>query len=278
MEKEIYKTLAYADVFDYPLTGNQIFQTVGVKVNRKKFLTNLKKIPHVISNNLLYYFLPRRENIVLLRKQKEKYSLSKIRKAKKIVRLLSFIPTIRFIGISGSVAMHNADRKSDIDLFFITTSKSVWITRFFVYCLLQILGKRRKKGQSPIDSFCANMFIAEDSLRFPLQKRNLYVAHEIIQVLPLFNTHNTHEKFLQANIWIQNYFPNISIKKTKHNKKASFSLFFLPLEFFMRKAQIWYMGNKRTRETITPSVIAFHPIDYEQMTLDAYRKKVSSLA
>ncbi len=100
MEKEIYKTLAYSDIFDYPLTGNQIFQTMGVKVGRKKFLTLLKKIPHTIRNNSLYYFLPGREDIVDVRKQREKYSKTKIEKVKKILPFLSCIPTIRFIGIS----------------------------------------------------------------------------------------------------------------------------------------------------------------------------------
>ncbi|HYK09071.1 MAG TPA: hypothetical protein VEW42_06270 [Candidatus Eisenbacteria bacterium] len=282
MEKEIYKTLAYADIFNYPLTGNQIFHTVGIKVRRKKFLSNLQKIPHEIHSNLLYYFLPGREEIVRLRMEKEKYSQSKIKKAKKIISLLSWIPTIRFIGISGSVAMHNAEKKSDIDLFFITLPYSVWITRLLIYCVLELLGLRRRKGHSTRDSICANMFVDEDHLRFPIQKRNLYLAHEIVQLFPVVNKNNTYEKFVLANVWIQNYFPNYPIRNPfgrlrTRNKEFSFSLFLFPLEFFMRNMQLWYMEKSKTRETTTPSLIAFHPIDYESQILNAYTKKIKNI-
>jgi hypothetical protein len=277
MEKEIFKSLAYADIFNYPLTGNQIFHTIGINVKRKNFLSNLKKIPHAIHNNLLYYFLPGREETVRLRVEKEKYSQSKIKKAKKIIPLLSWIPTIRFIGISGSVAMHNAEKKSDIDLFFITLPYSVWITRFLIYCLLQLLGLRRRKGQSVRDSICANMFVDEDHMRFPVQKRNLYLAHEIVQLLPVVNKSNTYEKFVLANAWIQNYFPNYPIRKGKRTNKFSFSLFLFPLEFFMRNMQLWYMEKSKTRETTLPHLIAFHPVDYEKIILEKYLQQIKVL-
>lgn len=272
-EKYIYKTLLYSDLFNYPLTGEQVFRFLGKKIKGTKFLTLLKSIPHQISGNTIYYFLPRRESLVTERTEKETYSLEKIEKTKRIAKLLSFIPTINFIGISGSLALMNAERNSDSDLFFITSTHTIWITRFLVYISLEILGVRRKKGKYNGWSICPNMFIDESHLSFSGKKRSLYLAHEILQLLPVINKGDTYQKFLQANFWIKKYFPNMVIPKKVNKKEHLPFFFFFPLEYIVRLLQLWYMRKDKTRETTSPFMIAFHPIDYETITLEEYEKR-----
>lgn len=269
----LYKTLLYSDVFDYPLTGEQLFQLVDRKVDAKDFFQTIKQLPHVISGRTLYYFLPKREKIVLLRQEKEKISIKKMQIVRKIASLLSLIPTIQYIGVSGSLALMQADKKSDSDLFFITKKNTVWMTRFFVYCFIFFLGKKR--GKKYVEkAICANMFLDESALQFPKEKRNLYVAHEIVQLVSLINKNNTYNRFLLANTWVKKYFPNKKFpKKIKQEKTISFSFLTIPLEFVFRLGQLFYMRQKKTREVTDASRIAFHPIDYEKIILHEYEKR-----
>lgn len=272
--KAIQKTLLYSDIFDYPLTGEQIFQYVGIKVSRKKFLAALQHIDHTIVGKTIYYFLPKRQYLVKKRLLREKESRKKIARAKRVVQVLGYMPTIRFIGISGSVALLNAEKRSDTDLFFITSANSVWITRLVVYGLLYMFGLLRRKNKKVSQSFCVNMYIDERSLTFSSQKRNVYIAHEIIQVLPMVNKNHTFEKFLIANKWIAHYFPNYQLPQhMRFHKKNSSHFYLVPFERFVRNIQLWYMDQKKTRETTTDSLIAFHPIDYENLTLQAYEQR-----
>ena len=276
--KEIYKTLVYSDIFDYPLTADQIFQYLGVKISGKKLLSLLGQFPYVIVKNKIYYFLPKRKNIIRKRIHREKISRTKVAKATTIARFLGFLPTIRFIGISGSVAMLNAEKNGDTDLFFISSAGSVWLTRFIVYVLLFSLGVLRRNKKRISESLCVNMFIDERSLSFTPSKRNVYIAHEIVQIRPLVNKGRIYDQFLYDNKWIKNYFPNFLLpKNVKRKKSLSFmstvSLLLFPAEYLIRQLQLWYMKQKKTCEVTTPTVIAFHPINYEYIILKAFEQR-----
>lgn len=274
LQKELFKTLSYSDIFDYPLTGDQLFQNLGILVKRKEFISALKTIPYMIINNTIYYHLPKRKQLIEKRLQKEKWSLKKIKKATTIATVLSYIPSIRFIGISGSLALKNAEKNADTDMFFICAPYATWITRFLVYFFLQIMGLRRKRNKKKSDAICPNMFMDERFLIFPKSKRNVYIAHEIVQLLPLISKRNIYNQFLFANKWIKEYFPNIVFPKIKKQSRMQFlwSLFY-PLEYVLYRLQVFYMQKHITRETITEHLIAFHPIDYEKLTLSLYNKK-----
>src|SRR3989344_4633118 len=151
MDKAILKTLAYADIFDYPLKINEIHKwLIGRKANLRqaeKVLSKLSKKGKVKSKKE-YYFLARREEIVKRRLQNEKISKIYFRKAKIIAQILKVIPWIKLVGVSGGLAMNNVLRKDDIDLFVITAKNRLWITRLLSLGLLSLTGRRRLFGAS----------------------------------------------------------------------------------------------------------------------------------
>lgn len=274
LQKELYKTLAYSDVFNYPLTGKQLFQFLGVKINTKDFFSLVKTLPHRNVAQTMYYFLPKKEAVVEERIKKEKVNIFKIKQTEKIAHRLGLLPTIRFIGISGSLAMKNAEKHSDSDIFIITAPYTLWVTRLLVYLFLIFAGLKRSKKNSQ-NAICANMFLDLRALRFSIPKRNIYTAHEIAQLVPLVNKQKIFQKFLLANTWVKKYFPNIQFPK-KIKTQESFSLWTIlfPLEYIVRLMQLWHMRKKITREIVAPTAIAFHPIDYESEILTAYGKKI----
>lgn len=182
-------TFLYHDIFDYPLTKQDLH-----KWQCKYKLSGLKDFQVNSKNG--YYFLKGRESIVRQRIKRQKYSEKKLKIAHKAIKTLIKIPTIKMIGITGSVAMLSAKKESDIDFLIITSKGWLWTTRLLTYALLNIfsLPYRNAGDKEEEDKLCLNMWIDETDLIF--KQRNLYTAHEIAQILPIANKDNTYERFI----------------------------------------------------------------------------------
>lgn len=276
--KVVLKTLLYSDIFDYPLRKEEIwdFLISEKEIDKKDFLSGLTKDMN-IQKQEKFYFIKGREELVSLRKNREAFSLEKIKKANSIARFLSLIPTVKFIGISGSLALKNSNPEEDIDFFVITAGGSLWVTRFLMVTILKVLRKyREKKSLNVKDKICLNMFISEDSLQLSKQRQNLFTAHEVIQVLPVFSRDHTYEKFLRNNKWIGNFLVNFKAKKPSIEKEDSKALInFLKLtESVFYKLQLFLMKKDITSEEVGRKIAAFHPVDYSRKTMKEYEKRL----
>jgi len=285
-EKAVIKTLVYSDIFEFPLSYDELWRfLISPKPVSKK---SLKEILNRQSQNFSvkngWHYLFQRDSLIDIRLQRNKESSKKLTDAKKIVSYLSLVPTIYLIGISGALAMENAGDKDDIDLFVITKTNTIWITRFVLILILQVFGVRRNRStKRAANTVCLNMLIDEAGMAFLLEKRGLYTAHEIVQLRTLFNRNNTYEKFISANKWVLNFMPNsIDIKKLRNEDikdiKKSLNylisqLLIIP-EFFAKIVQLWYMKRHITNEKITNHMLAFHPLDYKEIVLKKYRKRL----
>ena len=52
------------------------------------------------------------------------------------------------------------------------------------------------------------MFVTERGMSVPQNERDLFSAHEVLQMEPVFVRKNIYKKFLQANSWVKAYLPN----------------------------------------------------------------------
>lgn len=275
-KKAIYATLAYSDIFDYPLTKEELLQYLLIKRSASTNLDTMVLSLPKVKKKEGYFYLSGKSSIISLRKKRAAISMEKMKRAKQIVRMLKRIPSIEFIGMSGSLAMANAEEDADIDLFLITKPQTLWLTRLLVLLLLEVKGKRRKRtGSKFSDTICVNMLVDTNHLCFPKERHDAYAAHELVQMKPLFERSNSYRRFLCANEWVLKYLPNgfACIKSREFEQGTSLSFFFAPLEFLARSMQIWYMKGHRTKETITHGFVAFHPFDYKKEILGQWEKK-----
>ncbi|OGG14770.1 hypothetical protein A2773_04105 [Candidatus Gottesmanbacteria bacterium RIFCSPHIGHO2_01_FULL_39_10] len=278
-KEAILKTLIYSDIFDYPLTRQEIQKWV-IQYNNltiDQFNNELKKIKNIQIKNG-YYFLKGRDNIVSLRKQREKYSQGKLAIALKAASLLKIIPSIRLIGITGALAMNNTKKDDDIDLFIITKKNLLWTTRFLATIILELAGLRRHPEVAiASDKICLNMFMDEEFLEIPEKERDLFSAHEVLQMKSIMNKNNTYYKFLLANSWVKKYLPNafdeeikkMEIEKLRVKNKKNLTILNI-LEALLKRFQLWYMHKHRTSEVIRQGMIRFHPQDARKWILDRY--------
>ena len=201
-----------------------------------------------------------------------KISKGIIEKNKATVMLLTKIPWIKMIAITGSVANQDAAEGSDLDLLFITEKNRLWICRGFVFLILKIAGKL-PKNQKERD-ICPNIFIDERKLSWAKKKRNLYVAQNIISMQPLIWRDDIYFDFIKSNKWISKYFTNFKIKsptKKQKKRKSKENPFMNAIENIARKAQINYMKEAITTEVVDSKLIHFNKNDSSNNILIKYK-------
>lgn len=214
MEKAILRTLAYADVFDYPLTKEEIWKwLVGKQATgkrQKEVEKRLKENSYLLSHISYrqgFYSLKGREKIVALRKKREQYSASKLKLAGKVAGIMRLIPWVKLVGVTGALAMSNSDKGDDIDLLIITSKNRLWLTRGLVVTFLRLAGLYRRPGKIK-NKICPNMFLDEAHLSIPQKERDLFSAHEVCQMKPLWEKRRTYQRYLRANQWSKEFLPN----------------------------------------------------------------------
>ena len=123
---------------------------------------------------------------------------------------------------------------------------------------------------------------------WPEHKRDIYTAHEIAQLLPLFQRDETYQNFIKNNTWINTILINCQNEQSifLHNKgKIDYQIlrilggfFFSPVfEGIMHKIQGYYIKKNRTNEEVTKTILAFHPKDYRVIALSILRSKCQEL-
>lgn len=283
----ILKTLIYSDIFDYPLTKEEIWKfLIGRKISKESFEKSLKTTVFPLDkweHEKGFYFLSGRGEIVKKRIKRKEESIKKLELAKKIIQKLSLIPTVLFIGISGGLALKNAKKDDDIDLFIIASKGNIWITRLIVVLLLILMVQYRGRGKKESQKVCLNMLLDESSLSFPKSRHDLYTAHEIVQLKPMFERNNTYNKFLSANKWVAKFLPNAMVRiknkelRIKVRQENPLFMIYNSLFVFEKLAkilQLWYMKSHRTKETIGDHFLAFHPFEYKNFVLKEYNKRL----
>lgn len=220
MEEDIVRTLSYYDVFDYPLTFSELkkYLFCPVDVSDEELLEIIDAIP-IINQFDGYYYLLGRSKLVSLRNNRSEISNQKLIKAKIIAKLLSAFPTIEYIGVNGRLAMHNATSSDNIELFVIVKRNSILVSKLFVNLILLFTGQKRITAkQKNKDKICVNTFLANGNLALGKYGKNLYLAHEIVQLKTLFDRGSVKQDLLQSNSWIKKYFPNLKYSFSKKKK------------------------------------------------------------
>ena len=266
MPAAILKTLVYSDIFDYPLTAREVAKYL-ISDTEVTINTVQKNLKIFADSKLIYtdggfYFLKGREKIAELRKKRAEWSRKKLEIAKETAEKLKIIPMIKMIGVTGALSMENCQEEDDIDLLIITDVNCLWLTRLLIILLSPLLGiKRRKPADISVrDKICFNLFLEENHLE--IKPENLFLAHEVCQVKPIFDRDNIYGKFLNENKWTLKFLPNFvkipSFKSRVSSSQKGLLSFFNILAF---RLQYQYMKPKMTAERVNLHQAFFHPKD-----------------
>lgn len=278
LKESIISTLAYHQIFDYPLTEEELLlYQIEKKTNKKLVSLSLEKLSKegLITYKNGYFCLSKSNKYATLRKKRKNISGTKLKRATLYAKILDLIPTIKFVGLTGALAMQNSTRSDDIDLLIITSSNLLWTTRLLANIMLFPF-KRRPKTQQQANKACLNIFI--DGADLKIKDQNLYSAHEICQMKVLYNRGNTYQQFIASNKWVYRYLPNWTLHGAPINKTRAedphLNWLLANLEQILKRLQLKYMKSKITTEKISNTQLFFHPKTTQAHVLREYEKKL----
>lgn len=254
LKRAIQKTKKYAEYFYFPLTPRETHYWLISK--------------HVVPFSKISPFLKKlTPSEIKLKRNLNITTRKKIQKALRLVHLLNLFPQILFVGLTGSVAANNSHKNDDLDIMIITAPHTLWITRpFFLVCLSIFYNRRHPQDSNSkmCDTFCPNLWLDTHALVISQKTRNIYTAHEVLQVKPIFDRGDYFQEFLRKNRWVSHYLANAFngiVIKYPHKNIIPPLFFLAPLNIIFFILQYLYMLPKKTSEKVTLHSAFFHKKD-----------------
>jgi len=202
LRPSILKVLAYFDLFNYPLSLEEIQFFLDRETHGPclaKELDSLIVQKHLFKSGR-FYSLKNDPQLALRRIKGNQHADQLLLIADKISRFLYQFPYVRGIGISGSLSKHFADEDADIDYFVITKRNRLWIARTMMH-----LYKKWSFLRGHQHWYCMNYFIDEEALE--IEEKNIFTATELITLLPVCGNGGL-VRFFDANNWVTSFLPH----------------------------------------------------------------------
>ena len=194
----VFHALAYADVFDYPLTATEVYRYLP-STN-----ASYQEVIQALTDEVLfskiddYYTMRGREGIAETRRRRAEISSRLWFKAARYGQIIASLPFVRMVAVTGSLAMNNVEEGKDIDFMIVTAPQHLWTCRAFTLFVARLA---KLEG---ID-LCPNYLITTNALA--LDEHSLYVAHELAQMIPL-SGREIYGEIRRLNGWMADYLPN----------------------------------------------------------------------
>jgi hypothetical protein len=288
----ILQTIAYFDIFDYPLLAREVSKFCGQLLDEDQVEVVIKDL---ISSGAVFKldeFYSLRKDYLLAenRKKGNDKAVLLFPKAFSAGRFLYKFPFVRGVAISGSLSKNFADDKGDIDFFILTKSDRLWIARTFMHLfkkLTYIFGREH--------SFCMNYYLDETALE--IQEKNIYTAMEIKTLVPVSGS-AAIAVFFESNQWTSSLLPNLptpgeGISDNRSIFKAFFEWLFdnrlgnkLDNYLFRLTTRRWLKkeisGKKNMKGRVMNLLTSRHyarsnPDFYQERIIGKYNAKVSEL-
>lgn len=221
MATGIATLVCYAGVFNDVIGIEEIATRLGLPRDSKfdAALADLNRQGRVILRDG-FASLPNLGDRIALKAAKAKTAQQLIASGMKNLRRLGENPFVKFVGISGSLAAANPTKDKDglvdIDVFLITRNQCLWLYE---------IPRRLQANFSPKtvceSTLCINYVM--DGTNLLVENRNFYTATEIRNLIPVSGLIAFRE-FLQANSWVDYYYPGFSGRQDTQAPPQSWNL------------------------------------------------------
>ena len=288
LQKSILNTIAYFHLFDFPLTGFEVYKylwSASQKYGAREVDEALEELCQnkILGFNEGFYFIKGKTNLVEKRKQRYLIAQEKMKAARSFLKILAVLPFIKVILICNDVSYQNAPENSDIDLAIICSENKIWTARFFSTLAMKLLG-RRPTLDNHKNKICLRFYLTENNLN--LEKisypNDIHFIYWFNQFLPFYGDETLINNFIKANNWTKKYLPNIIQNKgnsrwtiIQRDTIKKFFEFILSgwtgnfLEKFLKKIQLAILpkhllelsGQPNTDVIINDQILKFHDKD-----------------
>jgi hypothetical protein len=200
-ELAIARSVVYASLFDYPLTLAQLRQTLIESTQTPSEVLAVYNASAALQTAIEFrdgFFFPRgRADLIEERRRRETRSRAFLRRHGAFLQLVSALPYVRLVALSGSIAHLNLEGTGDLDLFIVTRGRRVWSATVATVVLAKLLRRRR--------IVCANFVVADT--RLVLEQQDLFAASQVIHLKPLIGR-DVFRELLDKNPFVFRFYPN----------------------------------------------------------------------
>ena len=221
LERSIKNTLAWFDIFDHPLTKEELYRFLWepeVPLSYTRFLPHLEDLTdngHIFSQDG-FYFLPGKNGVVDSRQRKIPLIDRKLRVARRAARKLRWLPFVRAIFVTNTVAAGTATPQSDIDVLVVVRHGRLYLTRLLVTLILSVYRLRRTRTRIA-NRICLCFYLTDQSLNLApirLGEPDIYLAYWILELIPLYDPDHLRAEILRANTWVRRHLPHALLPQT----------------------------------------------------------------
>jgi hypothetical protein len=292
LSQSILNTVAFFDIFDYPLSAFEIWQYISEPTSLQTVIKTLETLPSGLENHAGFYFLSGRAQIIHIRRERYLEANKKIKKARRRLALISWLPGIELISLANIIGSHNLRKSSDTDLFIITKPHRLWLVKFSATIILKIFGLR-PTPQKNTDQLCLSFLTDTTALDLSVCQTNndLYFTYWFTGLLPLYGNPDSYNQLMAANPWLKTRLPNWQSQnsqpryyfKTQLSNHPPYA-FFNSLEKLTKKIQervmspsLKNLANQSTQVIINDHMLKLHTIDRREHFMTEYNKRLSQI-
>jgi len=311
LRKSILQTLAYFDVFDYPLTAEELYRwlycgytdNADIRISFRDFFDQLAHFNQIECKDS-FYFLPGRADIVEIRQRAVPVIEEKYKIARRAVKKMRWIPFCQAVFLCNTVASSHASPESDIDVFIVVKSGRIWTARFLIILVLALFRLRITK-QTSANKICLSFYTTDKHLDLSdvtIDREDIYMMYWIDQLVPVYDPEDMQQKIIDANVWVQKYIPHaLQSYKTLHRlrvgdmwlqkvKKKSWEWLLGGglgsfVEKILKKKQIQtlkanfgdQMNDGSTHVVVNDTMLKFHDNDRREYFREEWQKRLAEL-
>ena len=226
-----------------------------------------------------------REELIAEQEHREAFFPRKIRKARRVARLLSRLPGVRFVALCNTTALANARDEGDLDFFVITKRGSRALARALATTWYALTGSRPGIRESDRDAVCLSFWVDDSALDLAplmLDGDDPYFRFWFLSLLPLYDD-GVSVDLWETNVAIRSRHPHARVWIPSPDLRVKKPLLRFPrlafLDPIVRRLQertfspiLKKIRNTGTRVVITPHVLKFHAEDGRTAFRDRYRE------
>ncbi len=227
LRKSILQTIAFFDLFDFPLTAEEIREYLykydkAVHIKEiKGILDEMEEVEKIHD----YYVLKNRGKLVDVRKARKFIAEKFWNRTRQYGQYVAKVPFVRMVAVCNNLSYDNPTELSDIDLFIVIEKGRMWLARFFITLILHFHGVRRHDSKIA-GRFCLSFFVTPEKMNMEpllLKTEDPYMAYWTRLMMPVYGK-KTYQQFMEDNKWLsEKYglkFPDINEKKFSFHGKS----------------------------------------------------------
>lgn len=242
LKHSILKTIAFFDLFDFPLTAEEIREHL-YQYDKPVHIKEIKGVlgeMSVVENPEKkiklekvhdYYVLKGRARLVDTRKARKFIAEKFWNRTRQYCQYIVKIPFVQMVAVCNNLAYDNPTEQSDIDLFIVIKPGRMWLARLWITLVMQFFGVRRY-GEKVAGRFCLSFFVTSQKLNMEpllLKPKDPYLAYWTKLLHPIYGM-RSYRKFIEENqSWLRREyglnFPEINERRFPFEQKSMWKNF-----------------------------------------------------